>query len=91
MGAWGAAQATAAGLSIVLGGALRDTVGHLADSGGFGPVLTDPTFGYTFVYHIEIGLLFADPDRTGAAGRASPCSHRNPNPTSRFGLVEFPT
>ena len=30
LGAWGAAQATAAGLSIFIGGTLRDVVNHAA-------------------------------------------------------------
>ena len=33
LGAWGAVQATAAGLAIALGGALRDVVSRLADAG----------------------------------------------------------
>ena len=39
LGAWGAAQATAAGLSIFLGGALRDVINAAAISGQLGDVL----------------------------------------------------
>ena len=37
LGAWGPAQATAAGLSIFIGGALRDIVNSAAMAGTFGP------------------------------------------------------
>ncbi|MFM7658004.1 MAG: MFS transporter, partial [Burkholderiaceae bacterium] len=47
LGAWGAVQATGAGVAIALGGALRDLA---AMQGG-------PTFGYTFVYALEMVLL----------------------------------
>jgi len=59
IGAWGAVQATAAGVGIALGGALRDAFGTLAAQGSLGPVLADPATGYQFVYQIEIGLLLA--------------------------------
>jgi MFS transporter, BCD family, chlorophyll transporter len=58
LGTWGAVQATAAGSAIALGGALRDVVSHLADAGKLGSALADPATGYSFVYHIELGLLF---------------------------------
>ena len=57
LGAWGAAQATAAGLAIAIGGTLRDAVGALAQSGALGPTLDTPGTGYSVVYHIEIGEL----------------------------------
>ena len=90
LGAWGAAQATAAGVSIFLGGTVRDLMGHLAESGALGPALTDPTLGYTFVYHFEIGLLFLTLVALGPLVRVAPL---NPTSTSdeRFGIVEFPT
>ena len=90
LGAWGAAQATAAGLAIFLGGAIRDIVGHLAENGALGPALTDPTLGYTFVYHAEIVLLFLTLVALGPLVRVAPLV---PKPTSddRFGIVEFPT
>ncbi|MFM8463285.1 MAG: MFS transporter, partial [Burkholderiaceae bacterium] len=47
LGAWGAVQATGAGVAIALGGVLRDLA---AMQGG-------PTFGYTFVYALEMVLL----------------------------------
>ncbi|MDX5349330.1 MAG: PucC family protein, partial [Paracoccaceae bacterium] len=88
LGAWGAAQATAAGLAIFLGGALRDLVGHLAASGTLGPALTDPTLGYSFVYHAEIGLLFLTLVALGPLVRVQPLA--TPKGES-FGIAEFPT
>ena len=58
LGAWGAVQATSAGLAVALGGALRDAVSGLAMSGRLGPALVDPATGYSFVYHVELYLLF---------------------------------
>ena len=90
LGAWGAAQATAAGLSIFLGGAARDIVGHLAERGVLGPALTDPTLGYTFVYHVEIGLLFVTLIALGPLVRVAPLT-ATPTTGDRFGIAEFPT
>ncbi len=59
LGAWGAAQATAAGLGIALGGALRDGVSALATRGALGEALATQAAGYEFVYLLEIVLLFA--------------------------------
>jgi BCD family chlorophyll transporter-like MFS transporter len=59
LGAWGAVQATSAGLAIALGGAVRDGVTSLAVHGALGPVLNGASTGYTAVYQIEILLLFA--------------------------------
>ncbi|WP_088278672.1 PucC family protein [Ideonella sp. A 288] len=56
LGAWGAVQATAAGLAVALGGVIRDSAssafGHLPSVGG-------PASGYMLVYGIEIALLLA--------------------------------
>ena len=51
LGAWGAVQATAAGLAIALGGIIRDGVAVLAPA-GFGTA-----FAYDCVYGLEIALL----------------------------------
>lgn len=59
LGAWGAVQASAAGVAILVSGALRDGFGALAMSGVLGAGLVDPASGYSFVWHIEIALLFA--------------------------------
>ena len=88
LGAWGAVQATAAGLGIALGGALRDIVSELAMNGALGPALIAPTTGYGFVYHVEIALLFATLVAIGPLVR--PAGERRPPPATRFGLAEFP-
>jgi len=88
LGAWGAVQATAAGIGIALGGALRDLVDGLATSGALGSVLAVPTTGYAFVYHLEIGLLFATLVALGPLVRHARVSVAQPHP--RFGLAEFP-
>ncbi len=54
LGAWGAVQASAAGIAIALGGILRDIVHSLAPNTVLGPAA-----GYHFVYSLEIVLLFA--------------------------------
>jgi BCD family chlorophyll transporter-like MFS transporter len=57
LGAWGAAQATAAGVAVALGGLLRDIVSSLAEQGLFGSALAQPATGYAFVYAAEIAML----------------------------------
>ncbi|NNE89734.1 MAG: MFS transporter [Silicimonas sp.] len=87
LGAWGAAQATAAGLSIVIGGTLRDVVGGAATNGAFGEALTDPSVGYSVVYHTEIGLLFLTLIALGPLVRVRGIT----NDAKPFGLADFPT
>jgi BCD family chlorophyll transporter-like MFS transporter len=92
LGAWGAVQATAAGVAIGLGGALRDIVSGLATHGALGPAMTGPAVGYSFVYHLEIMLLFATLVAIGPLVRTSdPAAAQMPaHPTGKFGLAEFP-
>ncbi len=59
LGAWGAAQATAAGLAIAFSGIVNDLGASLAARGALGEALAGPATGYTLVYAIEIILLFA--------------------------------
>ena len=58
LGAWGAVQATMAGVAIALGGAIRDAVALLAADGSLGETLTGPEAGYGVVYLTEFLLLF---------------------------------
>jgi BCD family chlorophyll transporter-like MFS transporter len=37
---------------------LRDVVTTLSSQGALGPALTDPSVGYSMVYHVEMLLLF---------------------------------
>jgi BCD family chlorophyll transporter-like MFS transporter len=90
LGAWGAVQATAAGVSVAGGGALRDLVGHLATAGWLGPVLQSPVTGYGFVYHLEMLLLFAALVALGPLVRRSAPQRPTANAAPRFGLAEFP-
>jgi BCD family chlorophyll transporter-like MFS transporter len=57
LGAWGAVQATAAGMAVALGGVLRDAVDALAGQGHLGAALAHTGTGYAAVYSIEILLL----------------------------------
>jgi BCD family chlorophyll transporter-like MFS transporter len=90
LGAWGAAQATAGGLAIFAGGALRDVTGGLAMAGTFGPGMTTPAFGYTFVYHLEIGLLFLTLIVLGPLVRLGTVESATNGP-ARIGIAELPT
>lgn len=89
LGAWGAAQATAAGLSIFIGGALRDGVNALATNGALGEALQSATTGYSVVYHLEIALLFITLIALGPLVRLRPLSEQNAMSTT--GLADFPT
>jgi BCD family chlorophyll transporter-like MFS transporter len=86
LGAWGAVQATSAGLAIALGGAVRDVVTTLATHGALGPVMTGASVGYSAVYQIEIVLLFAALVAIGPLVR----SGRDSRETAAYGLAEFP-
>jgi BCD family chlorophyll transporter-like MFS transporter len=88
LGAWGAVQATAAGTAIALGGILRDLVSGLATDGLLGPALNMPSTGYSFVYHVEVALLFGTLVAIGPLVRYVP-EHRQRS-LSKFGLAEFP-
>ncbi len=88
LGAWGAVQATAAGVSIALGGAFRDIVSNLATQGLLGSALASPATGYSFVYHIEMYLMFATLIAIGPLVRSR--TREFVNTPRQFGLTEFP-
>ncbi len=88
LGAWGAVQATSAGVAIALGGAVRDVVTTLGAQGVLGPALAGPAVGYGVVYHLEIALLFITLVAIGPlVRRPAPTVTTTP---SKFGLAEFP-
>lgn len=89
LGAWGAAQATAAGLSIAIGGGIRDLVNSAATQGHLGVALNDPATGYSVVYHIEILLLFVTLVALGPLVRTA-TPYRNGG-AGKFGLADLPT
>jgi len=88
LGAWGAAQATAAGLSIAIGGTVRDVVNAQALSGGWGEALASPATGYSVVYHTEIALIFVT---LIALGPLVTRKHSKQLEMDRIGLADFPT
>ena len=58
LGAWGAIQATAAGVSMALSGVIRDLVSAATTAGSWSAgIAAGPASGYTVVYAIEIVLL----------------------------------
>ncbi|PWJ21703.1 PucC family protein [Jannaschia seohaensis] len=91
LGAWGAAQATAQGLSTALGGGIRDGVDALASTGVLGEALAAPTTGYSVVYHLEIGLLFLTLVALGPLVRRTEQTDRPDQKEARIGLADFPT
>ena len=94
LGAWGAVQATTAGIAIALGGIIRDSVSGLSEAGFLGSALTDPSVGYSAVYHIEIVLLFITLAAIGPLVRGARYSQTKFGDTQisgKFGLAEFPS
>jgi MFS transporter, BCD family, chlorophyll transporter len=89
LGAWGAVQATCAGVAVALSGALRDLFSTLSQTGALGPAMTGPEAGYGIVYHIEIMLLLAALIAIGPLAKHAPASQTQDE--DRFGLTQFPT
>ncbi|MDG4646921.1 PucC family protein [Roseibacterium sp. SDUM158017] len=89
LGAWGAAQATAAGISTAIGGGLRDVVNGMATTGQLGEALANPATGYSVVYHVEILLLFITLVALGPLVRTA--TTKRDRMTGRFGLADLPT
>ena len=90
LGAWGAVQATAAGVSIAFGGAMRDVVSDLASRGVLGTTLAQPVTGYSAVYYLEICLLFATLIAIGPLVRRTSTTAAPAAPIERFGLADLP-
>ncbi|MES2550220.1 MAG: PucC family protein [Pseudomonadota bacterium] len=90
LGAWGSAQATAAGLAILVGGTLRDAVAHLVDLGFMGAI-HDASLGYTVVYHVEIALIFITLAVLGPLVRIGLPQSTPDQGQSHLRLTEFPT
>lgn len=87
-GAWGAIQATAAGVGIAAGGVLRDLVSGLARSDALGPALNGPATSYGMVYLIEILLLFITLVAIGPLVRNA--GNDGKRQKEQFGLAELP-
>ena len=88
LGAWGAVQATCAGLAIALGAVLRDLVSTAAVARDFGPTLADPATGYALVYGLEILLLVGTLIALGPLVR--PRATDTQSQPGHFGLSQFP-
>ena len=57
LGAWGAVQASAAGLAVALGGVIRDIVAAAVVNHPVLPSIGPEATGYTAVYALEVALL----------------------------------
>ena len=88
LGAWGAVQASAAGVAIAFGGAFRDIITSLASNGALGSALTSPGTGYNAVYYVEIFLLFITLIVIGPLARYAP--QPGDGQKNQFGLAAFP-
>ncbi len=89
LGAWGAAQATAAGVGVALGGTIRDVVNSQVLSGTWQADFVGPSLGYSVVYHIEIGLIFVTLIALGPLVRTR--ARFNRGEAGKIGLADFPT
>ncbi len=89
LGAWGAVQASCAGLGIALGGLIRDITASFALQNGMGSTLAGRATGYGTVYLIEIALLLLGLIVLGPITSRS--NQNTESTTTRFGLSEFPT
>ena len=86
LGAWGAVQATSAGLAIAIGAFARDAISAAAIARDLGQTLAGPETGYVAVYGVEILLLLATLIALGPlVGGGAPARS-----SARFGLSEFP-
>jgi BCD family chlorophyll transporter-like MFS transporter len=87
LGAWGAVSATAMGVAVFAGGALRDLFASLSLSGAIDPLLDDAVAAYGAVYHLEILLLFISLIALGPVVRKA---WQQPEENKPFGLADFP-
>jgi len=76
LGAWGAAQATAAAVGVALGSVLRDAAAAAAGSGA------SPARGYAVVYATEILLLLSALQVLSAMPRSTPLQRSAELPSS---------
>jgi BCD family chlorophyll transporter-like MFS transporter len=77
LGAWGAVQASAAGLAIIVGGVLRDGVANLLSTPA------NPATAYSVVYLVEFLLLFITLAAIGPLVRMAGGA-RLPSPSTTF-------
>jgi len=87
LGAWGAVQATASGLSMAVGGILKDSFANFASKGYLGDALMDKSSGYGLVFALEMCLLFACLIAMAPLSRKRPRAFQQ---SAQFGLAELP-
>jgi BCD family chlorophyll transporter-like MFS transporter len=91
LGSWGAAQATAAGLGIGLGGILNDLTNVLISGGDIAIASQNPAFSYLVVYHLEILLLFFTLVLLGPLSQYLSSLKHDGKDSESFGFSEMPT
>ena len=91
LGSWGAAQATAAGLGIGLGGILNDITRAVVSGGDLTLASQSPAFSYLVVYHLEILLLFFTLVLLGPLSQYLSSVKLEDKGSDRFGFSEMPT
>jgi len=93
LGAWGAVQATCAGLGIALGGLLRDGIAAAIQSGDTAASIATRAAGYSSVYILEIGLLLIGLAAIGplVSYQRRLLPEEQDSLAQPFGLREFPT
>jgi BCD family chlorophyll transporter-like MFS transporter len=91
LGSWGAAQATAAGLGIGLGGILNDLTKVLISGGDLAITSQNPAFSYLVVYHLEILLLFFTLVLLGPLSQYLSSLKHDDKDSVSFGFSEMPT
>ncbi len=90
LGSWGAAQATAAGLGIGLGGILNDITRAVVGGGDLTFATQNPAFSYLVVYHLEILLLFFTLVLLGPLSQYLSSLKIEGKSADRFGFSEMP-
>jgi MFS transporter, BCD family, chlorophyll transporter len=88
LGAWGAVQATCAGLGVALGGLIRDGMTAVALNDGMGAALANRATGYGIVYFVEALLLLVALVVLGPIIGLH--FNKQQSASEEFGLVEFP-
>jgi MFS transporter, BCD family, chlorophyll transporter len=91
VGAWGAVQATMAGVAIASGGLIRDGVAAFGKSAAADSVFAAPAMAYSVVYYIELILLFATLAALGPLVRRNSAEISTPRAPAALGLAEFPS
>jgi BCD family chlorophyll transporter-like MFS transporter len=91
LGAWGAVFATAEGAALAASGVIKDALDALVRGGVLTGGLASPQVPYSFVYHVEIYLLFATLIALGPLVAARGARALQPGAPSRpFGLADLP-